>query len=96
MKEITVDAIVDNIGVVTDFIDEFLDSNDCPMKSKIQIDIAIDELFGNICRYAYKDAIGQATIKVDMQEVPKAIIITFVDSGIPYNPLEKEDPDCLR
>lgn len=93
MDEITLDAIVENVEVVTDFVNEVLERNDCPMKVQIQIDIAIDELFGNIARYAYKDKVGQATVKVEYKEEPKEIIIVFIDSGIPYNPLEREDPD---
>lgn len=93
MDEITLDAIVENVDVVTDFVNEVLERNDCPMKVQIQIDIAIDELFGNIARYAYKDKVGQATVKVEYKEEPKEISIVFIDSGIPYNPLEREDPD---
>lgn len=93
MKEITVDATIDNIGVVTDFVDEFLEEADCPMKAKMQLDIAIDELFGNIAHYAYREETGNATVRVEMLEAPKAVCVTFIDSGIPYNPLEKPDPD---
>lgn len=93
MKEITVDATIDNIGVVTDFVDEFLEEADCPMKAKMQLDIAIDELFGNIAHYAYREETGNATVRVELLEAPKAVCVTFIDSGIPYNPLEKPDPD---
>lgn len=93
MKEITLDATVENIGVVTDFVDEFLDENDCSMKAKMQVDIAIDELFSNIAYYAYTDKIGKATVRVEIHDSPKAVCITFIDSGVPYNPLEKLDPD---
>lgn len=93
MKEITLDATTENIGVATDFVDEFLDETDCPMKAKMQLDIAIDELLGNIAHYAYKDEVGKAIVRVEMLENPKAVCITFIDSGIPYNPLEKPDPD---
>lgn len=93
MKEITVDATIDNIGVVTDFVDEFLEEADCPMKAKMQLDIAIDELFGNIAHYAYREKTGNATVRVELLEAPKAVCVTFIDSGIPYNPLEKPDPD---
>ena len=93
MKEITVDAMVENIGVVTDFVDEFLSEIFCPMKVQMQLDIAIDELFGNIAHYAYEDGVGKATVRVEMLKNPRAVCITFIDSGIPYNPLEKPDPD---
>lgn len=93
MKEITVDATVENIEAVTDFVDEFLDEAGCPMKAKMQLDIAIDELFGNIAHYAYKEGVGRATVRVEMLEEPKAVCITFIDGGVPYDPLEKPDPD---
>lgn len=93
MKEITLDASVDNIGVVMDFVDEFLDENDCPMKIKMKIDIAIDELFGNIAQYAYTDEAGIATIRAEIQDNPKSVCITFMDRGVPFNPLEEPDPD---
>ena len=48
MKELTIDATIENIVTVTAFIDEQLEQRDCPMKTKRQVHIAIDELFGNI------------------------------------------------
>ena len=86
-------AILENIEVVTDFVNEQLEALDCPMKAQMQIDIAIDELFGNIAHYAYNPEIGQATVRVEVIEDPLAVTITFIDNGVPYNPLEKEDPD---
>lgn len=93
MKEVTVAAAIENIGSVTGFVDDFLDGQECSRKAKMQINIAIDEIFSNISYYAYQNETGQVTMKVDMQENPKAVCITFIDCGIPYNPLEKEDPD---
>ena len=93
MKELTISASVDNIETVTDFINEQLEALDCPMKAQMQIDIAIDELFGNIANYAYNPEIGQATVRVEVIEEPLAVVITFIDNGVPYDPLKKEDPD---
>lgn len=93
MKEITVDAIIENIDTVTAFVNDFLDSCGCPMKTKMQMDIAIDEIFSNISFYAYQDGIGTATVRAERQDDPQAVCITFIDGGIPYNPLAKEDPD---
>lgn len=93
MKEITVDAMIENMNTVTAFVDDFLDQIACPMKSKIQINIVIDEIFGNICHYAYKDSVGAVTVRVESGNTPKAVFLTFTDNGIPYNPLDTEDPD---
>lgn len=93
MRELTVDAIIENIEKVTDFVNEELEKLDCPMKAQIQIDVAIDELFGNIAHYAYNPKVGPATIRVEVVQDPMAVVLTFIDHGIPYDPLAKEDPD---
>ncbi|MBQ3002764.1 MAG: ATP-binding protein [Clostridia bacterium] len=93
MKELTIAATVENIETVTDFVNEQLESLDCPPKAQMQIDIAIDELFGNIAHYAYNPEIGSATVRVEVTENPLAVVITFIDNGVPYDPLAKEDPD---
>ena len=93
MKELTVAATVENIATVTDFVNEQLEALDCPMKAQMQIDIAIDEIFSNIAYYAYKTEVGNATVRVEVCEEPLAVMITFIDQGMPYDPLQKKDPD---
>ena len=93
MKELTIEAKVENIDAVTNFVNEQLEALDCPMKAQTQIDIAIDELFGNIAHYAYNPEIGKATVRVEVIEDPLAVTITFIDNGVPYDPLAKSDPD---
>ena len=93
MKELTVEAKTTNIEAVTDFVNEQLEALDCPMKAQMQIDIAIDELFGNIAHYAYNPEIGKATVRVEVIEDPLAVTTTFIDNGVPYDPLAKADPD---
>lgn len=96
MKELTIDATVDNIATVTDFVNEQLEQLDCPPKSQMQVNIAIDELFGNIAHYAYNPETGRATVRVEVARDPLSVIITFIDNGIPYDPLAKEDPDITQ
>ncbi len=93
MQELILDAIAENIPVVTAWVNKQLEQIECPMKVQMQIDIAIDELFSNIAFYAYKPQTGSATVRLEVLENPKAVLITFIDQGIPYNPLAKEDPN---
>ena len=93
MKELTVDATLENIPVITEFVDEQLEQFNCPMKAQAQIDIAIDELFSNIVHYAYHPGTGPATVRVEVVEEPLSVVITFIDQGVPYDPLAKADPD---
>lgn len=93
MKELVVDATIESIPKVTAFIDEQLEQLECPVKTQMQVDIAIDELFSNIAFYAYNPEIGSATVRVEVTEDPLAVVITFIDKGVPYDPLAKADPD---
>ena len=96
MKEMTIDAAVENIPAVTAFVEEQLEQYNCPMKAQMQIDIAIDELFSNIAQYAYTPNTGKATVRVEGTENPMAVVITFIDNGVPYDPLAKADPDITK
>ena len=93
VHELTVAATTENLAAVTEFIDAQLEQADCPMKAQMQIDMAVEEIFVNIAHYAYAPDTGDATVCVELSEEPRAVRITFLDRGTPYDPLRKEDPD---
>ena len=94
MKEITLEATIPNIETVTDFVNQELEAADCPLKTQMQIDVAIDEVFSNIAQYAYTEPGGMATVGISITpEEPREVTLVFKDSGMPYDPLKKEDPD---
>jgi len=93
MAERTFDAVLDQLDDVLAFVDEQLDLIDCPMKSRMQVQIAAEEIFVNIASYAYQPGTGKADILVETAKDPRSVTITFKDRGVPYNPLAKEDPD---
>lgn len=93
MKELTLEAVKENIATVTMFVDEQLESFECSMKAQMQLDVAVDELFANIANYAYPGGVGNATIQIEFEPSERMVSITFIDSGIPYDPLKKPDPD---
>jgi len=90
MKELTVEASVDNLDEVLDFVNNDLKLHNCPPNIQSQIDIAVEEIFVNIANYAYKPANGSVTICISTSE---KTVIRFEDTGKPYNPLERPDPD---
>ena len=93
MKELTLPAIVESIPQVTAFIETQLEALDCPMKTQMQISVAIDELFSNIAHYAYGKEAGEATVRFSFDAAGRMAEITFMDSGVPFDPLAKTDPD---
>ena len=93
MDELALEARVDKLDEVLAFIDERLEALDCPMKAQMQLDVAVEELFVNIASYAYAPGTGNATIRFETAHDPLAVEITFIDSGVPYDPLARKDPD---
>lgn len=93
MKLIEIDAILENLPKVMEFVDENLEEYGCDMKSQMKIDISVEELFVNIAHYAYHDRIGKAKIMFEYLEESGSVKITLMDEGVHYDPLAKEDPD---
>jgi len=90
MKELILEAKVENLDTVLSFISEELEAVDCPMKMQTQIAIAVEEIYVNIAQYAYNPEVGGVSIRVWVDE---DVIIEFADNGIPYNPLVTKDPN---
>jgi len=93
MNELNISAAVENLDTVIGFVEEHLEEYGCPMKTQMQVALAVEEIYVNIANYAYNPEVGPATIQVEVHEEPLEVVITFVDNGKPYDPLAKEDPD---
>ena len=93
MKELIIEAKDENLDEVLGFVNAELETCDCDMKTQIQVDVAVEEIFVNIAHYAYNPSIGHATIRAEVTKDPLAVTLTFLDNGVPYDPLAKEDPD---
>ena len=93
MREMDIAATLENLDTVMAFVDQQLEEVGCSMKAQMQIDIAVEEVYVIIAHYAYNPEVGGVTIRVQIEEDPLAVILTFIDKGKPYDPLAKEDPD---
>ncbi|MCQ2387784.1 MAG: SpoIIE family protein phosphatase [Clostridia bacterium] len=79
------------IDEVNSFFGQIFDKNEVSMKIQNQILVAVEEIFVNISSYAYQGGNGFVVIKTDIDK--ERICISFEDTGVPFNPLEKADPD---
>lgn len=93
MTEWTFEAVAENIPQLTELIDGQLEALDCSMKAQMQIDVAVDEIFANIASYAYAPGTGDAVVRFEEEKEPRSAVITFLDGGTPFNPLENQEPD---
>lgn len=94
-KSLVVDATMENLDTLIGFVEEQLNEEGCPMKVSSQIILCLEEVYVNVVNYAYGNNIGtcQLDSKITSLEDGKSHILTIMDSGAPFNPLEKEDPD---
>lgn len=97
-SEITLEAKIESIPKFTEFVDAKLEELGFPMKSAMQVDIVLDEILSNVSFYAYADkdsTDGDCLVTLGFASAidPQCILIKFIDKGVPYNPLEKDDPD---
>ena len=90
VKELKLEARVENLDRVIDFINTELKKRKYPSHLQSEIDIAVEEIFMNIANYAYKPANGNAAVFISTKD---KTTIRFEDTGNPYNPLEQPDPD---
>ena len=93
MENLKLQANDDTLYTVLDAIEAHLDENECPNDVKTRILIAVEEIYVNIAHYAYGGNEGEAQVQMDVSQDPRCCQVVFRDKGIPYNPLEKEDPD---
>lgn len=93
MKELTVPATLEELETVQAFIEGELETYGCPMKTMLQVSVAVEEIYVNIAHYAYHPEIGEATVRCAVGGDPLQVTIQFLDSGKPFDPLAKPDAD---
>ena len=92
-NHLVVSAQTAELDRVVDFISDFLLRNRFDQKSILQMSVAADEIFANICRYAYGPESGQVWIDLSMDARSSAASIRFSDCGRKFDPLSAQLPD---
>ncbi len=93
MKELTVQATTEALPQVQVFIEEALEAAAMPMRATMQISVCVEEMFVNIAHYAYRPAVGSATVRFAIEQAPARVMVQFEDAGVPFDPLAKTDAD---
>ena len=90
---IRLQAVRQNLPTVMRFTEEHLDDTGCSLRTRMQIELAVEEIFVNIAGYAYAPGSGDVVICMEITGDPATAVITFTDQGKVFDPLKKEDPD---
>ena len=89
----TFPAKTEALSDVLGFVDQMLDSFGCPMKMQTAVCVAIEEVFVNVAHYAYGDGEGDMCLGIGFDAVNRTLTFRMTDKGIPFDPLQKPDPD---
>ncbi|MBQ8017002.1 ATP-binding protein [Methanobrevibacter sp.] len=71
---------IDNLYQLNEFIHSII------LKEDFQVDLIVEEVFVNIVNYSHSDF-----IQVNVDYTDKTLKMEFIDNGIEFNPLLKED-----
>lgn len=96
MKEIKVNADVKNLDSVLQFMNEVIEPYNCSVEIQFQLELALEEAYVNIAHHAYPNDVGSTIIRCDVVEKDdksNLLVIDILDQGIPYNPIEHNDPN---
>ena len=83
------EALTDVLG----FVDEMLAKYACPMKIQTAVCVAIEEVFVNVARYAYKVGDGEVSLEIGFDRDSRTVTFRMRDNGVAFDPLKKPDPD---
>ncbi|MEG1576066.1 MAG: ATP-binding protein [Clostridium sp.] len=108
MFQIKVAAKKEQIIPVIEALSVYLHEAGCSEETVYALEVALEELITNIVNYAYPAGCDMAYMEVlcAMEETPEQkrteqetperyerVIVTLIDEGIAYNPLEQPEPD---
>ena len=95
--ERTFPADLDELEAVTEFVRDACGGFFSQEGGVGEIDLCVEEIFVNICTYAYEDLPtsqdAQRTVRVCVEDDGSQLTFSFIDGGAPFNPLELPDPD---
>lgn len=80
------------LSLVASFIEHEIEIAGISKECSMQIRLALEEVVTNVILYAYPSQSGQ-DLSIDVTYQDRKLQITVIDTGIPFNPMEIEDPD---
>ena len=93
MTSKTFPAKTESLNDVLGFVEQTLESFECPLKIQTAICVAIEEVFVNVAHYAYPNGEGDMSLYIGFDEESRDVTFRMTDKGIPFDPLKKPDPD---
>ena len=96
MKSIEIPAEKTRLNEVTGFVLDFAKELGFENKELFQLKLCTEEIFVNVASYAYEPDTGSVTVTAEGGKDPLTVTVSFIDSGKPFDPLAKPDPEKNR
>ena len=85
-------AELKNLPEVAVFVKSVMSECGCGRDMISSLDIAVEEVYVNIASYAYDEAASSKPVWIECGAVEDDFVLIFRDEGIPYDPLQTEEP----
>ena len=93
LKELTFPAKLNGLTHATEFVADWLEELGCSAGIQMKVSVALDEVLSNIVHYAYPKGEGSFAVRLSFDPSRQMAVMTFLDNGVAFNPLEKKEPD---
>lgn len=90
--ELEVKNRVDNLPVISDFVDNALTRFGADPATLIRVQLVVDEACTNVIKYAYPGE-GVGDLKLVLEIVDGTLVVTLTDRGKPFDPNTIPPPD---
>ena len=78
----------ESLSEASDFLDRCVEEFEIPLRTGYSLKVVTDEIFSNIVYYS-----GAKNAEILFRVDADRITLVFQDDGMPYNPMEAEEPD---
>ena len=78
----------ESLSEASDFLDRCVEEFEIPLRTGYSLKVVTDEIFSNIVYYS-----GAKNAEILFRVNADRITLVFQDDGMPYNPMEAEEPD---
>jgi anti-sigma regulatory factor (Ser/Thr protein kinase) len=91
-KHFVIENRIEELSALAEGIDDLAEKWDLSQALAMNINLVIEEALSNIIFYAFTDY-DKHEIKISVSLNNNMLIIKITDNGIPFNPLEQQQPD---
>lgn len=88
---LTVTAAIASLPAASDFVEACAGRCGLGAPKMHAIQLALEEAFVNICRYAYPDSVGE--VELSCRRAGGPFVLEIADTGIPFDVLALPEPD---